>query len=104
MANKCPICGGSLKIATKKEDGCPSYLRCADQKTEKNGKDFVEVGKCKFKINFNTKFYNLTKEEMKRLLNGADITIKDDNILKLDVKSKMFTKIEFTEKYIEDDF
>ena len=103
MAN-CPLCKSKLKIVTKKEDKSLAFIRCENQKTEKKGVEFVEVGSCKFKINFKTKLYKIDKNEMKNLLDGKDITIKDGNILKLDLSNEMFTKIDFVDKYEEDDF
>ncbi len=101
---ECPLCQSKLKINTKKDTGDLAYIRCENQKTEKQGSDFVEVGKCKFKINFRTKMYSLDKLQMKELLNGSEIAIKDNNTLKLDLTSDMFTKIDFGEKYAEEDF
>ena len=104
MANKCPICGSKLILVKKKEDGKMAYIKCSEQKTEKKDSKFLEVGKCKFKINFETKFYSLTKDEMVNLLSGSAIEIKDNNILKLNLNKEMFTEIEFTDKFEEEDF
>ncbi len=101
---ECPLCKGKLKIIIKKESGDLAYIKCENQKTEKKGSDFIEVGSCKFKINFKTKFYQIDKIKMKELLDGCGIEIKDGNILKLDLSNEMFTKIEFVDKYEEDDF
>ena len=103
MAN-CPLCKSKLKIVTKKESGELAYIKCENQKTEKKGSEFVDVGSCKFKINFKTKLYKIDKSEMKNLLDGQKITINDGNILQLDLQNEMFTKIEFVDKYEEDDF
>ena len=101
----CPLCDGKLKVVVKKDTGELHYLKCENQKTEKRGNKFVEVGKCRFKINFHTKLYNLNKEQMKKLLNGEKIKIKDDNLLVLDLYNlQHFTRIEFTEKFVEEDF
>lgn len=100
----CPLCGKGLKIVTKVDGGELAYLKCAFQKTEKVGGAFKETGKCKFKINFKTKLYEISKDEMKQLLNLKEITIKDDNLLKLDLKNEMFTEIIFKDKYSEEDF
>jgi len=101
---ECPICKGKLKVITKKESGDLAYIKCENQKTEKQGSNFVEVGKCKFKINFKTKYYQIDKVQMKNLLDGSEIEIKDGNLLKLDLENEMFTKIDFVDKYDEDDF
>ncbi|NOQ32515.1 MAG: hypothetical protein GQ570_15525 [Helicobacteraceae bacterium] len=103
MAN-CPVCKSKLKLVTKKETGALAYLRCENQKTEKQGTNFVEVGKCKFKINFKSKLYDLKRDDMKNLLAGEKIKIKDGNILSLDLEKEMFTDIEFVDKYSEEDF
>lgn len=100
----CPICNGALKINKRADNGELSYIRCEHQKTEKKGAEFVEVGKCKFKINFKTKLYTLNKESMKLLLGGEEIAIKDNNTLKMDINSDMFTTITFGDKYVEEDF
>ena len=101
---ECPICKSKLKIITKKESGDLAYIKCENQKTEKKGADFVEAGSCKFKINFITKLYKIDKTEMKLLLDGKKIEIKDGNFLVLDLDNAMFTKIEFIDKYEEEDF
>ena len=100
----CPLCNSKLKIVTKKEDKSLAYIKCEKQKTEKKDDKFVETGDCKFKINFKTKMYSLSKEQMKDLLDNKPITIRDGNILTLDLDSEMFTKIEFVDKYEEEDF
>jgi len=100
----CPLCASKLKIVTKKEDKSLAYIKCENQKTEKKDDKFVETGDCKFKINFKTKMYSLNKDQMKDLLANKPIIIKDNNILTLDLDSEMFTKIEFVEKYDEEDF
>ena len=103
MAN-CPKCGSSLSLAVNNETKKPTYVRCSKQKTEKNGASFNEVGECDFKIQFNTKMYSIDKNQMKELLSGKQVQIKDNNKLSLDLTSKYFTKIEFGEKYSEEAF
>jgi len=102
MATKCPKCDSAIKMV--KDEGVPVRVRCENQKTEKVGSEFNEVGSCDFKINFKSKLYSLSTDDMKALLAGKEIGIKDGNKMKLDVNERMFTKIEFVNTQTEEDF
>ena len=103
MAN-CPKCGEKIMLVKNTETNQPNAIKCANQKTEKKGNEFVEVGKCDFKINFKTKLHDLTIQDMQNLLNGQTVKIKDTNTMTLDLSEKYFTKIVFAEKFKEEEF
>lgn len=103
MAN-CPKCKAKLSLVKENETGKPQRIRCINQKTEKSGNDFKEVGSCDFKVNFSSKLYNIDVSQMKDLIAGKSINIKDNNTMTLDLSKKFFTNIEFGNKYAEEEF
>lgn len=104
MARTCPKCGSPLNLVNDAETKQPVRIRCTKQQTEKKGESFVETGECDFKINFKTKMYDIDKKAMGDLIDGKEIPIGNNNSMKLDVNEKMFTKINFGEKYSEEAF
>ena len=103
MAN-CPKCQSQIMLVENIETGANNLVKCANQKTEKKGNDFIEVGTCDFKISFKTKMHDLSVQDMQNLLNGQEVVIKDNNKMVLDLNEKYFTKITFTEKFKEEVF
>jgi len=97
----CPICNKGLKLK-KDGKGEPHYIYCEEYKPEKTtGNEFVNKGKCDFKIFFDQKkAFNLvlSQNDMKRLLAGGEITNAKGDTMTLDkTNEKFFTHIDYKE-------
>ncbi|TEY00723.1 hypothetical protein [Campylobacter sp. US33a] len=94
----CPICGnGRIKVSPDN-----SYIHCEFKKVEKQGKEFVDVGECKFRIFFNQSKSigrTLNRAEVKKLLNGEGVKNAKGDTLYLDKENEAFyTRVEWAEK------
>ncbi len=94
----CPVCGqGRLAVNSEK-----TIIHCTEQKTEKSGKDFIEVGNCQFKLFLNqTKIFGkqLTIQDVKKLVNGDGVkNAKGDTMYFDKTAEPYYTRIEWAEK------
>ncbi len=97
---KCPLCNEyDLEIRTSKKGA--KTLACTDYKPQLADDDdknsWQNFGDCEFRIPFKNKLYNLDMDEVKTLMRGENVE-KDEFTIKLNVKNKFFTDIEFKNK------
>ena len=93
MATICPKCKeGSLKKGDK-------MVYCSNYKPTKKGDSWVNEGSCDFKIMYKNKIWgeDLTPADIKKLVEGGELTNKRGDKMKLDLNNEYFTAFEKVE-------
>lgn len=93
MATICPKCGkGTLKKGDK-------MVYCSNYKPTKKGDSWINEGSCDFKIMYQNKIWgaDLTPGDIKKLIEGGELTNKRGDKMKLDLNNSYFTTIEKVE-------